>query len=342
MNYVFSFFSGAGLWDYAIKEKFKIVRTNEINKAFFAGYNGTSILGNCDINFEEFINNQKLNNFLKNEINIFKKSGMVGFIGGSPCIDFSIAGKNLGKDGIHGKLLSKFIYLINDCDVDFFIIENVPNLIHNRHFEYFISSYVKLNYNFICSYVKLNALEFGVPQNRTRVFIYGINKKIKNKLTININDFKKYNLEDIKKIKWPKTNEFNSPIDVPNDIIYELTCDYAWKNLKNHPNSKHFFSQKIHQDTTLKEGERRKQSATRYHRYKYANTLCFGDGRNIPAHPTLKRSISVSECLAIQSLPINFILPDTMSITNMYRVISNGVPFELGRAISNLIHYEFL
>lgn len=341
MNYIFSFFTGAGLWDYALAKKFQIIRTNEFNKSFYDGYNGFPILGNFNFDFNEILINNSLYKLLVNEVNHYKKSGYVGFVGGTPCIDFSIAGQNQGKNGIHGKLFGLFIDLIHNIKPDFFIIENVDNLIH-QHFDYFMQEYVKLNFNFTCNYVKLNALEFGVPQNRKRIFIYGVSKKIKKELSQNINDFKIYNLENIKKKSWPKTNDFGLHIEKPKNIIYELTPDYWWQGIESHPNQSNFYTRSNDIDITLKEGEIRSQRQSRFHRYRYANTLCFGNGRNIPSHPTILRSISVAEALAIQSMPKAFSLPQKMSIVNMYRVIANGVPYKLGYAIGGLINKELL
>ena len=341
MSYIFSFFSGAGLWDYALSKMFKIIRTNEFNKNFYRGYNGTPLLGNFDFDFNELITNYNLYNLLLTELRYYQNKGYVGFVGGTPCTDFSIAGTNKGKNGINGKLFGLFIELIINAQPDFFIIENVPNLL-NMHNEYFINEYKRLSYSFTCNYVNVNAMEFGVPQNRNRIFIYGINKKIKKELNQNIEDYKSYNLDIIKSKSWPKYNDFGIPIlNIPKNIIYELTVDYWWQQLKNHPNQQNFFQRTNDINIDLKEGQRISQRISRLHRYKYSPTLCFGNGRNIISHPFLLRSISVAEGLAIQSMPKDFTL-NNMSLVNMYRVIANGVPYKLGYAIGKLIYNEFL
>lgn len=345
MNYLFSFFSGAGIWDHALEKKFQIIHTNEINKEFYKGYtqnNKKPSHGVINWNFSELLKNSELNYLIKKEISILKSTGYVGFVGGSPCTDFSIAGKNLGEKGINGNLFSEFIDLILDCEPDFFVIENVPNLIH-KHYNYFKNQYIKIYQKYNCNFSMINAMEFAVPQNRNRIFIYGIHKKIK-KLSLNINDFKKYHLSDLKKISWPKPQEISENIDIPENIIMDLTLHYWWEknNVENHFNQKDFYIHSPHRDITLFEGQRRSQRICRYHRYKYANTLCFGSGRNIPGHPYKLRSITIAEALAIMSLPKTFILPDSMSLVNKYRVIANGVPYNMGYAITEMIHNELL
>jgi DNA (cytosine-5)-methyltransferase 1 len=46
------------------------------------------------------------------------------------------------------------------------------------------------------------------------------------------------------------------------------------------------------------------------------------------------RRISAAEALAIQSLPKNFVLPDKMSLTDMFKTIGNGVPYLASKAIA--------
>lgn len=53
------------------------------------------------------------------------------------------------------------------------------------------------------------------------------------------------------------------------------------------------------------------------------------------------RRISVAEALAIQSLPASFVLPETMSLTNMFKTIGNGVPYLASKALAQTI-LEFL
>ncbi len=49
------------------------------------------------------------------------------------------------------------------------------------------------------------------------------------------------------------------------------------------------------------------------------------------------RRISVAEALAIQSLPGNFVLPENMSLTNMFKTIGNGVPYLASKALAQTI-----
>ncbi|WP_249652463.1 DNA cytosine methyltransferase, partial [Lysinibacillus sp. D4A1_S13] len=54
-------------------------------------------------------------------------------------------------------------------------------------------------------------------------------------------------------------------------------------------------------------------------------------------HPYNSRRISVSEALAIQSLPKEFVLPQGMTLTNSFKTIGNGVPYVASYGIVNTI-----
>lgn len=96
----------------------------------------------------------------------------------SPCQSFSVAGKQEGLNGVSGLLLEceKFIEINKP---KFLLLENVKNLVGKKFikdFENWLSILDGLGYN---SYWKvLNAKDFGIPQNRERVFCLSIRKDI--------------------------------------------------------------------------------------------------------------------------------------------------------------------
>ena len=57
-------------------------------------------------------------------------------------------------------------------------------------------------------------------------------------------------------------------------------------------------------------------------------------------HPFLPRRISVSEALAIQSLPANFEIPVNVTLSDAFKTIGNGVPFVAARGVAeSLLEY---
>lgn len=97
---------------------------------------------------------------------------------GSPCQDFSVAGKQAGGDkdsGTRSSLMYETIRIVAKLKPKYVIWENVKNLLSKRHrhnFDAYIQTMQNLGYN--SYYQVLNAKDFGVPQNRERVFTVSI------------------------------------------------------------------------------------------------------------------------------------------------------------------------
>ena len=97
---------------------------------------------------------------------------------GSPCQDFSIAGKGAGGDkdsGTRSSLMYETLRIIEKLEPKYVIWENVKNLLSKKHrhnFDAYIQTMQNLGYN--SYYQVLNAKDFGVPQNRERVFTISI------------------------------------------------------------------------------------------------------------------------------------------------------------------------
>lgn len=93
---------------------------------------------------------------------------------GVPCQSWSIAGKNLGFDDDRGQLWNDTLYLLNQSRPKAFIFENVKGLVDPRNQEalsYILARIRKAGY-FAQPFV-LNASDYGVPQDRVRVYIIG-------------------------------------------------------------------------------------------------------------------------------------------------------------------------
>lgn len=97
---------------------------------------------------------------------------------GSPCQDFSVAGLNKGGDkgsGTRSSLMYETLRIVEKVKPKYVIWENVKNLLSKKHrhnFDAYIEAMDKLGYH--SNYQVLNAKDFGVPQNRERVFTVSI------------------------------------------------------------------------------------------------------------------------------------------------------------------------
>lgn len=101
---------------------------------------------------------------------------------GSPCQDFSIAGKQIGGDegsGTRSSLMYETLRIVEKLKPKYVIWENVKNLLSNKHkhnFDKYLSMLEDLGYN--SYYQVLNAKDYGIPQNRERVFTVSIRNDI--------------------------------------------------------------------------------------------------------------------------------------------------------------------
>ena len=100
---------------------------------------------------------------------------------GSPCQDFSVAGKGAGGDkgsGTRSSLMYETLRIVEKLKPKYVIWENVKNLISKKHrhnFDAYLSRMAELGYTNY--YQVLNAKDYGVPQNRERVFTVSILKE---------------------------------------------------------------------------------------------------------------------------------------------------------------------
>jgi len=152
---VFSFFSGAGFLDLGFeKSGFEIAFANEINAEFVEGYrHSRRKMGlplprygvACD-SIDDHLEPEGAA-ALKKQIAETRRNGQtVGFIGGPPCPDFSVGGKNRGHKGDNGRLSRSYIDLILAQKPDWFVFENVKGLWRTKqHREFFDQLVADLN-----------------------------------------------------------------------------------------------------------------------------------------------------------------------------------------------------
>jgi DNA (cytosine-5)-methyltransferase 1 len=102
-------------------------------------------------------------------------------VGGVPCQPWSIAGKLQGLDDPRGKLWIDVFRVVQVNQPKAFIFENVKGLTEPRNrnsLEYIIKNLTQAGY--VVKYQVLNSYDFGVPQDRDRIFIVGIRNDIDN------------------------------------------------------------------------------------------------------------------------------------------------------------------
>lgn len=101
------------------------------------------------------------------------------FVGGSPCQSFSLVGKQRGLDDTRGTLFYEYARLVKEIQPKIFIYENVKAILSNDNGETWktiTKIFEDLGYDW--QYQILNAKDYGIPQNRERVFVVGFRKDL--------------------------------------------------------------------------------------------------------------------------------------------------------------------
>lgn len=377
---VLSVFTGGGFLDIGfINNGFQIQEAIEIDKAFIQGHNsGFDSYFKASNNY--YIKNHLIRNTpvtrpvdasAESEIKRLGKThqNICGVIGGPPCQDYSTGGKNAGATGDKGKLIFSYCKIIREVNPSFIVFENVTGLLNTKvhkeeGFDVLIKQLGDLGYELW--YDVLNALEYGLPQDRPRVVLVGFRKEIIETLTnagyILEKDnlkLKTNNLENVvfrwptithqspKKYKWPTKNIFGgkSPsgmVSLRSDIQYPMTVASAFDGLtKNTPNQNEFFKPKSNKFNIIDEGDTNRKSFKRLHRYRYSPTVAYGNNE-VHLHPTESRRLSVREALRLQTVPDEYILPATMTLTSKFKLISNGVPTKKAELLAKEIRRTLL
>ncbi|MEZ8114068.1 DNA cytosine methyltransferase [Vibrio splendidus] len=102
-------------------------------------------------------------------------------LGGPPCQGFSTHRiNNAGVNDPRNALLLRYFEFVNEFSPKAFLVENVAGLLWKRHKD-FLDKFISLaeNVGYVIKFCDiLNAKDYGVPQNRKRVFIYGLRKDL--------------------------------------------------------------------------------------------------------------------------------------------------------------------
>ena len=362
---LFSFFSGSGFLDLGFEHNgFDVAFVNEFNPEFLRAYRyarahmanpiNRPACGYYQGDINDFINDENLRRNMAQDMQYYRAQGeWVGFCGGPPCPDFSVAGKQKGRDGDNGKLSQSYIDMIVNMHPDFFLFENVKGLWQTkRHREFYEELKVQLhNAGYTTTERLTNALEFGAPQDRDRILLFGVSDNLLpancydgDEITnFNWDAYKQYDLDEVKNnYPWPDTDPFvaNGQTQPPQGIPVNLTVEHWFRqnNVDNHPNAGDFFVPRagLARMQTIEEGDVSRKCYKRVHRWRYSPTAAYGNNE-VHLHPYRARRMSAADTLAIQTLPADFSLPGDMSLTNKFKTIGNGVPYVLACGIAQTI-----
>ena len=133
---------------------------------------------------------------------------------GVPCQSWSIAGKNLGFDDDRGQLWNDTVYLLKQSQPKAFIFENVKGLVDPRNKEalkYIMQRIKEAGYH--ANYYVVNSFDYGVAQNRVRVYIVGFkDEKFFQKFQLPVAIKNRVRLSDILGLKKKRVKRENNKV----------------------------------------------------------------------------------------------------------------------------------
>lgn len=270
-------------------------------------------------------------------------------LGGPPCQGFSIAGKRQADDP-RNLLSDAYIDIVRRLNPKAIVIENVPNILNmaNGKFRENITRQLEA-LGFKVSIEKLNSADFGVPQNRRRVFFIATKKDY----------IWSSEIELLKTNRIITCREALDDLPTLNDTLGQEKQDYIKKpqnefqalmrskstHVYNHISVDHKESTKNtiaqvpdggnYKDLPLSLQSTRKVNIawTRMN----SNKPCFtiDAGHNHHFHYEQNRVPTVRECARIQSFPDHFLFVGKR--TSQYRQVGNAVPPLIAEKLGTLI-----
>lgn len=282
------------------------------------------------------------------------------FIGGSPCQSFSLVGKRKGLLDNRGLLVYEFIRLVSEIKPKTFIFENVKGILsHDKGETWSIlkEEFELLGYHL--NYKVLNAKDYGIPQNRERLFVIGFKEQRQFtfpqpiNLEISLQDL----LEDLPPLKYflpekgvqfvtkeknlkKKYTQINGDIAVCQKANQQFNWhgDFVTQNI-----DKYYLSDKV-KEYVLSEGTKNFRSKPETD-LKIARPLLSTMAKmhragidNYITREDRLRKLTPRECLRLMGFPDTFKI--VVSDTQMYKQAGNSIVVDVLVNILNNIYTE--
>jgi DNA (cytosine-5)-methyltransferase 1 len=239
--------------------------------------------------------------------------------GGFPCQAFSISGKQSGFSDTRGTLFFDIARIVKEKNPKVIFLENVKNIYRHdngRTLKTIKNTFDELGYTVFIEL--LNSSNFGIPQNRQRIFFVCFRKDLK------IDDF-----------NFPMPNYIDVCLE---DILEDdsITCDYIIhrKDIslkqKQESDTEDLFNKRLLKPIRVGTISKGGQGERIYSPKGHAITLsAYGGGVAGKTGAYLVngkvRQLSPRECLRVQGFPETFAFPDTISKSQIYQMCGNSV-----------------
>lgn len=237
-------------------------------------------------------------------------------VGGFPCQAFSQAGKKQGFNDTRGTLFFEIARIIDVKRPKAFMLENVRNLkSHDNGKTYAVIMSTLKNLGYEVNTMLLKAKDFGVPQNRERIYIVGFDPK-------QVHNYRDFKAPEAPKVKTRLGDILESEVDDKYTISDRLWAGHQRRKIENKANGKGFgysiFNEESKYTSTI---------SARY--YKDGSEILIAqDGKN-------PRKLTPREASRLQGFPHEYIIP--VSDTQAYKQFGNSVAVPVVNAVAKEI-----
>lgn len=239
---------------------------------------------------------------------------------GFPCQPFSIGGLRLGFEDSRGTLFFEVARIIKDKRPSAFILENVKGLVNHdggNTLKVIESILDEIGYDF--SYKVINALDYGIPQNRERWYCIGFKKELGISFNVGAgNEGKTFMFPE------PKMLDFFVEDIIEKDIEGYDCTEKATENINIHL-PKFIEKNGLNKDRMIIANEIRPSRCS----FKNDGTIpCFTakmgtGGNNVPVVVEYNRKLTERECLKLMGFPKNYKIRPNFH--QSYKQIGNSV-----------------
>lgn len=269
-----------------------------------------------------------INNFLGMLESASPKCQPKGIIGGPPCQGVSRGNIQSKSSDPRNTLMSTYTRLLNAVEeqygIDFFVFENVPDLQSIRNASRYKTLLSGLRKRFVVHQRILNAADFGVPQNRERLFIVGINKKH----------------QQAEKFQFPRRSDSRTTVrqtieNLPSPTFFKRgLCGF---DIAHHPN--HWTMNPKSRRFSAPENAAIGRSFRRLNWDQPSHTVAYGH-REIHIHPNGTRRLSIYEAMLLQGFTPDFRILGNLSeqVTQVSNAVAPPVAFAIAGSIKQLLY----
>jgi DNA (cytosine-5)-methyltransferase 1 len=282
-------------------------------------------------------------------------------VGGAPCQGFSLMGKRAFEDP-RNQLVFHYVRIVKELNPKYCVFENVRGLTLGKHVQFLEELIIALGdagYEVIDPYKVLNAADYGVPQDRRRLFLVGTRKGLtapiyptpsSQRISVeeaigdlpNADRFDELRLKDVVATNWETTSAYARKLRGfdrdPDDYSYPrkfdpdlLTCSIRTEHT---PTSQARFAATPQGKTDPISRFRRLAPAGLCNTLRAGTDSARGAHTSPrPIHPLFPRVITVREAARLHSYPDWFRLHATK--WHGCRQIGNSVPPLLARALAS-------